>query len=144
MALHRWDVEVPFDASTTVSDYLVPIVLDRLPLFAGFFAKPIGRLLHIGVRTLAPNRDYVLELTTDGGSLTEGRPGDLDASLSLPAEAGLRTTDCGAPQPKAHSGGRRGHRQGEPRRPAQGLPRLPTSGRNPPRRDRRGTAARMS
>jgi uncharacterized protein (TIGR03083 family) len=92
MALHRWDVEVPFDASATISDYLVPIVLDRLPLFAGFFAKPIGRALRIGIRALAPDRDYVLELTTEGGSLSEGASGDVDASMSLPAEAFVRLT----------------------------------------------------
>ena len=92
MALHRWDVEVPFDASVTVSDYLVPIVLDRLPLFAGFFAKPIGRAHRIGIRTLVPDRDYVLELTTEGGSLGEGASGDVDASALLPAEAFVRLT----------------------------------------------------
>ena len=92
MALHRWDVEVPFDASATVSGYLVPIVLDRLPLFVGFFAKPSGRALRIGIRTLAPDRDYVLELTTDGGSLVEGVSGDTDASVVLTAEAFVRLT----------------------------------------------------
>jgi len=92
MALHRWDIEVPFDASAAVSDFLVPVVLDRLPLFAGFFAKPIGRPLRIGITTLSPDRDYLFELTTEGGTLSEGVSGDLDGSLSLPAEAFLRLT----------------------------------------------------
>ena len=92
MALHRWDVEVPFEPLATVSDYLVPIVLDRLPLFAGFFAKPIGRVVRIGISTSAPEREYVLDLTTDGGSLGEGASNDVDATASLSAEALLRLT----------------------------------------------------
>ena len=46
----------------------------------------------IGVRTLNPDRDYVLEITTEGGNLTEGAPNDIVASLSLPAEAFVRLT----------------------------------------------------
>ena len=92
MALHRWDVEVPFDDSAKVSDYLVPVVLDRLPLFAGFFAKPIGTARRIGISVEDPDREYVLELTTEGGLLTEGASGNVDANASLPAEAFVRLT----------------------------------------------------
>lgn len=87
MALHRWDVEVPFDAQARVSDYLVPVVLERLPLFAGFFAKPIGRALRIGIKTLNPDHNYVLELTTEVGRLSEDVSSDVDANVSLPAGA---------------------------------------------------------
>lgn len=71
VALHRWDVDVAFDRSARVPSYLVPAVLDRLPMFAGFFAKSIGKTGTVLIETVDPARNYLLELRDDGNALTE-------------------------------------------------------------------------
>jgi uncharacterized protein (TIGR03083 family) len=95
VALHRWDVAVPFDSRATVADYLVPIVLVRLPLFAGFFAQSIGKTGRVALDTTDPSRHYLLDLREDGTTLTETDASDAtDAGtqITLPAEALLRLT----------------------------------------------------
>jgi hypothetical protein len=43
----------------------------RLPMFAGFSSKPIGKTGFVAIQTSEPARSYLLELTNDGASLTE-------------------------------------------------------------------------
>jgi uncharacterized protein (TIGR03083 family) len=90
--LHRWDLEVAFDPNATVANYVVPFVLHQLPMFAGFFAKPIGKTGTVEVQISEPSRSYVLELTGDGASLTEGQAAAATSHLSGPAEAFVRLT----------------------------------------------------
>lgn len=71
VALHRWDIDVAFDDDALVTSYLVPAVLDRLPMFAGFFAKSIGRTGKILIVTIDPERNYLLELRDDGNTLIQ-------------------------------------------------------------------------
>jgi uncharacterized protein (TIGR03083 family) len=92
LGLHRWDVQVAFDPNAVVPDYIVPIVLEQLPVFAGFFAKTIGRAVTVGISTIEPERHYRLEIRDDGVSLTEGVAAQAEARLSIPAEALLRLT----------------------------------------------------
>ena len=92
VGLHGWDINVSFDPHATVAGHIVPIVLEQLPLFAGFFAKPIGRSGLVAIETTDPARHYRLELGEDGASVTEGPAADVAARANLPAEAWLRLT----------------------------------------------------
>jgi uncharacterized protein (TIGR03083 family) len=92
VGLHGWDINVAFDPQATVAGHIVPIVLEQLPLFAGFFAKPIGRSGVVAIETTDPTRHYRLELREEGASLTEGPAADATARASLAAEAWLRLT----------------------------------------------------
>jgi uncharacterized protein (TIGR03083 family) len=92
VGLHRWDVEVAFDPAARVTDYIVPFVLENLPMFASFFAKPIGRSGRIAVETIDPSCHYVLELGEAGATLSEASGDDAETHIQLPAEAFLRLT----------------------------------------------------
>ena len=94
VALHGWDVEVAFDGDATVRSYLVPFVLERLPLFAGFFAKPIGKAGKVAIETSEPSRFYLLELREDGASLSEETqpPTGAGTRIEMPGESLLRLT----------------------------------------------------
>jgi uncharacterized protein (TIGR03083 family) len=92
VGLHGWDINVAFDPRATVAGRIVPIVLEQLPLFAGFFAKPIGRARVVAIETTDPARHYRLEVREEGASLTEAQADDATASATLPAEAWLRLT----------------------------------------------------
>lgn len=92
VGLHRWDVEVAFDPAATVAEYVVPFVLENLPMFAGFFAKPASRTGRVAVETTDPTHSYVLEVRDDGATLSEGSDGSTDTRIGLPAEALLRLT----------------------------------------------------
>lgn len=93
VALHRWDVDVAFDPTAEVASYLLPSVLDPLPMVAGFLAKPIGKTGTVVVETTEPSRAYSLELHDDHTSLIEqGSPVGAASKLSLPAEAFVRLT----------------------------------------------------
>jgi uncharacterized protein (TIGR03083 family) len=92
VGLHRWDVAVAFDPHATVREYLVPFLLDRLPVFAGFFAQPIGKTGRVAIVTTDPVRSYVLEQRDDGATLQEAEADDAGTRLALPAEALLRLT----------------------------------------------------
>jgi uncharacterized protein (TIGR03083 family) len=92
VGLHRWDVEVAFDPAARVTDYIVPFVLENLPMFASFFAKPIGRSGWIAVETIDPTRHYLLELDDTGATLSEASGDDAETHIQLPAEAFLRLT----------------------------------------------------
>jgi uncharacterized protein (TIGR03083 family) len=92
VGLHGWDVEVVFDPMASVTNVVVPYVLDSLPMFAGFFAKPIGRSGRVAVETTDPTRHYRLELGDAGATLSEASVGDAETFIRLPAEAFLRLT----------------------------------------------------
>jgi uncharacterized protein (TIGR03083 family) len=94
VALHRWDVDVAFDPQARLAPYLVPFVLWRLPMFAGFSSKPIGKTGFVAVQTSDPARSYLLELTNDGASLAEaeGPVAHAGTTVRIPAEAFVRLT----------------------------------------------------
>ena len=92
VGLHRWDVEVAFDPSAAVAGYVVPFILARLPMFAGFFAKPSGKTGLVDVSISDPARNYVLELKEDGASLGEGQAPNAPSHLVSSGEAFLRLT----------------------------------------------------
>jgi uncharacterized protein (TIGR03083 family) len=92
VGLHRWDVEVAFDPEATLAGYVLPFSLAQLPMFAGFFAKPIGKTGEVQVDITEPTRGYVLELTTEGAKLGAGEAIDARSRLYGPAEAFVRLT----------------------------------------------------
>jgi uncharacterized protein (TIGR03083 family) len=91
VGLHGWDVHVPFDGNATVRAEVVPYVLDQLPMFAGFFGKPIDRTVELSVKLTAPDREYRLSLREDGVTLAQEASGS-DNKLTLPGESFLRLT----------------------------------------------------
>jgi uncharacterized protein (TIGR03083 family) len=94
VALHRWDVDIAFDQQARLVPYLLPFVLWRLPMFAGFSSKPIGKTGFVTIQTSDPGRAYVLELTNDGASLAEaeGPAAHAGTTVRIPAEAFVRLT----------------------------------------------------
>jgi hypothetical protein len=92
VTLHRWDVDVAFDPQARLAPYLVPFVLGRLPMFAGFSSKPIGKTGLVAIQTSDPARSYLLELRDDGCSPTElGAPAAGSGTAArMPAEAFIR------------------------------------------------------
>jgi uncharacterized protein (TIGR03083 family) len=92
VGLHRWDIEVASDPEATVAGYVLPFSLARLPMFAGFFAKPIGKTGEVQVEITEPARSYALELTAEGAKLGAGPAIEARSWLSGPAEAFVRLT----------------------------------------------------
>ncbi|HWE54917.1 MAG TPA: maleylpyruvate isomerase family mycothiol-dependent enzyme [Acidimicrobiales bacterium] len=93
VGLHRWDIDVAFAATPEVADYLVAVVIQSLPAFAGYFAKPIGRDARVSFHTTKPDGHYLLELNEDGATFAQA-PADTDSgtTVNLPAESLLRLT----------------------------------------------------
>ena len=88
-ALHTWDVAVTFDPAAKVAPDAVDLLIDRLPLMAGFMGKQAPAPVSVAVTTTAPGRAFTL----DTGGVTIAPAGAADAptaSLTLPAEAFTR------------------------------------------------------
>jgi uncharacterized protein (TIGR03083 family) len=88
-AVHAWDVAVALDPSARVAPDAVELLIDRIPLMAGFTGKPAPAPVTVAVTTTAPVRAFTL----DTGGVTLAPAGADDASaaaLALPAEAFLR------------------------------------------------------
>jgi uncharacterized protein (TIGR03083 family) len=89
MGLHLWDVEVAGDPDATVVPYVVPFVLKQLPLFAGFFAKPVVEGV-VSITTVDPAGSYLLQLGPDGARFAPGNAEDAGTRVRLSAEALVR------------------------------------------------------
>lgn len=88
-AVHTWDVAVALDPAATVAPDAVDLLIDRLPMMAGFTGKKAGAPVTVAVTTTGPDRTFTLD--TGGVTLAPAGAGDAPAaSLSLPAEAFLR------------------------------------------------------
>lgn len=88
-AVHTWDVAVAFDPAAKVAPDAVALLVDRLPMMAGFMGKKSPSPVTVAVTTAGPDR----ALTLDTGGVTLAPAGADDAataSLALPAEAFLR------------------------------------------------------
>jgi uncharacterized protein (TIGR03083 family) len=94
-ALHTWDVAVALDPTARVLPGSVELLVDRLPLLAGWAGRPAkddGGARRLRVHTTSPEREFLLEV---GDRVTmspwEGAPDTaVDATVELPAEALLR------------------------------------------------------
>ncbi|MEV6367965.1 maleylpyruvate isomerase family mycothiol-dependent enzyme [Micromonospora musae] len=92
-ALHRWDVEVGFDPSATVSAEAVALLLDNVGAMLAWTSRADvlgGRQAHLTVRLEEPSRLFGLRLG-ERVELTDV-PQQPDGELLAPAEAWLRLT----------------------------------------------------
>jgi uncharacterized protein (TIGR03083 family) len=91
-ALHTWDIAVALDGSETVSEDAVGLVIDNLSELVGRVGKGADKPTTVQVTTIRPDRNYSLELTTDGARLGPAETGasDATATLRLPGEAFTR------------------------------------------------------
>jgi uncharacterized protein (TIGR03083 family) len=88
-ALHTWDIAVVLDPAARVAPDAVDLLVDRLPMLAGFLGKPAPAAVAVAVTTTGPDRSFTLD--TGGVTLAPAGAGDAPAaSLTLPAEAFLR------------------------------------------------------
>jgi uncharacterized protein (TIGR03083 family) len=88
-SLHTWDVAVVFEAEATLPDDEAALVVDTLPMMAGFAGKPTGADRDVTIRTVAPSRDFALAIRPDGVALSPGDTTD-GPDLELPADALIR------------------------------------------------------
>ena len=89
-AIHTWDVATALDSTATVAADAVDLLLDGVPALAARGATPAAEPKTIGVTVTEPDHRYLI-VTGPAVSVTEGEDGDdLDAALTLPAEAFLR------------------------------------------------------
>jgi uncharacterized protein (TIGR03083 family) len=88
-AVHTWDVAVALDPAARVPQDVVDLLIDGLPVTAGWTAKKAPAPVAVAITITGPERAFTLD--TGGVSLT---PADADdvatASLALSAEAFLR------------------------------------------------------
>jgi uncharacterized protein (TIGR03083 family) len=91
VALHSWDVRAFLDDQAVVEASAVPLILDVVPWFLPFVAKPerLGRSATLRVDLSGPRQRLGLSLTPEGAQLTDV-PHDPAATLVLSAEAWLR------------------------------------------------------
>ncbi len=88
-ALHTWDVAVALDPAARVAPDAVGLLVDRLPVMAGFMGKKAPAPVGVAVTTTEPGRSFTLD--TGGVTLAPAAAGDTPAaSLALPAEAFVR------------------------------------------------------
>jgi uncharacterized protein (TIGR03083 family) len=88
-ALHAWDIAVMLDPAAKVAPDAVDLLVDRLPLLAGFIGKQALAPLAVAVTTTSPERAFTLD--TGGVTLASAGTDDVPAAaLSLSAEALLR------------------------------------------------------
>ena len=88
-ALHTWDIAVTLDPAAKVAPDAVDLLIDRLPLMAGFMSRQSPAPVTVAVTTTSPERAFTL----DTGGVTLAPAGAADtatAALALPAEALLR------------------------------------------------------
>jgi uncharacterized protein (TIGR03083 family) len=88
-ALHTWDIAVTLDPAAKVADDAADLLIDRVPMIAGYMSKQSPDPVVVAVTTTSPERAFTLD--TGGVTLAPAGAGDSPAaSLSLPAEAFLR------------------------------------------------------
>lgn len=88
-AVHTWDVAVAFDPGAKVAPDAVGLLVDRLPMMAGFTGKKAAAPVTVAVTTTGPERAFTLD--TGGVTLAPAAAGGAAAaSLALPAETFLR------------------------------------------------------
>lgn len=89
-AIHTWDVAAALDSTATVAGDAVDLLLAGVPALAARGATPAAEPKTVGVTVTEPDHRYLI-VTGPAVSVTEAEDGDdLDAALTLPAEAFLR------------------------------------------------------
>jgi uncharacterized protein (TIGR03083 family) len=92
-ALHTWDVEVSTDKAAAVAPEPVSLLIDSVPMFAGFAGGPSrAEPLNVRIITTAPHRDYLLS-AAETVRMTDWPGGDgagPSEIVRMPAEALVR------------------------------------------------------
>jgi uncharacterized protein (TIGR03083 family) len=87
--LHSWDIAVTFEPAAVLAPDSVELILETVPMIAGFVGKPTGSTKPLQVTTTQPTRRFVFGLSDERVSLAPSE--DLaQADLELPAEALVR------------------------------------------------------
>jgi uncharacterized protein (TIGR03083 family) len=97
-ALHTWDIEVALDPTATLADDAAGLVLDNLGFLVSHVGKGSPEPRRIAVTTTSPHRSLLLELSTEGATLSTAPTAptatpaadNSAASLRAPAEAFVR------------------------------------------------------
>ena len=88
-ALHTWDIEVTTNGSATVPEDAAAVMVDHVAMFVGFSGKTNGVAHDVHVKTVNPEREYVLAFGEDSVSMSVNEHGG-NVDLELPAEAFVR------------------------------------------------------
>lgn len=88
-ALHTWDIEVTTNGSATVPEDAAAVMVDHVAMFVGFSGKTNGVAHDLHVKTVNPDREYVLAFGEDSVSMSVNEHGG-NVDLELPAEAFVR------------------------------------------------------
>ncbi len=88
-AVHTWDVSVTFDDAATIPPTEAELIVDTLAMMTSFAGKPTGTERTLTIRTVAPERNFVITLRADGVALSPGPPVDVP-DLELSGDALVR------------------------------------------------------
>jgi uncharacterized protein (TIGR03083 family) len=88
-ALHTWDIEVTTNGSATVPEDAAAILVDHVAMYVGFSGKANGEAHDVLVKTVNPEREFVLAFGEESVSLSVNEHGG-HVDLELPAEAFVR------------------------------------------------------
>lgn len=88
-ALHVWDIESAFDPQATVQQQSVDLIVDLLGPVVGWSGRADGAVRAMSVRTIDPERGFLITTNEERVSLTATPPA-ADAGIVLPAEAFVR------------------------------------------------------
>jgi uncharacterized protein (TIGR03083 family) len=88
-ALHTWDIEVTTNGSATVPEDAAAIMVDHVEMYVGFSGKANGVAHDVIVKTVDPERDFVLTFGEEKVSMSVNEHGG-HVDLELPAEALVR------------------------------------------------------
>jgi uncharacterized protein (TIGR03083 family) len=87
--MHTWDIAVAFDPAAALLPDGVGVILEVLPMIAGFTGKPTGSTRDVRVRITAPPRQLVVRLSPEGVAVAS-HDGASPPDVELPAEAFAR------------------------------------------------------
>jgi len=88
-ALHTWDIEVTTNGSATVPEDAAAVMVDHVAMYVGFSGKANGVAHDVHVKTVNPEREFVLAFGEDKVSMSVNEQGG-HVDLELPAEAFVR------------------------------------------------------
>jgi len=97
-ALHTWDIEVTTNGSATLPEDAAAVMVDHVAMYVGFSGKSNGEAHDVHVKTVKPEREFLLAFGEDSVSMSVNEQGG-HVDLELPAEAFVRLI-CGRLDPK--------------------------------------------
>jgi uncharacterized protein (TIGR03083 family) len=89
-AVHTWDIAVELDPAAVIAGDATGLIIDSLPVTAARAGKGTAAPVTVHVTTSHPDRQFLLELGTDGARLAPAASRNGAATLRLPGEAFIR------------------------------------------------------